>query len=101
MRAAVLRVRRLVVTGIEGELLAVADGSQPVGPDAQGNEVRACGHSAAFAQRQIVLGGSTLVAMTFNRHGPAPVFLQDAGVVGERLLRIGRQLVTIESEEDR
>src|SRR5262249_59020433 len=76
MRAPVLRVRRFVVARIEGELLAVAHGAQPVARDAERDEVRARGGGAAFAQRQIVLGGAALVAVSFDRDGPGAIALQ-------------------------
>ena len=56
MRAPVLRVRGFVVSRIEREFLAVADGPQPVGRNAQRHQIGARGNRAAFAQCQIVLG---------------------------------------------
>src|SRR2546429_2793205 len=76
MRAPVLGERRFVVAWIERELLAVADGSQPIGGDAEGHEVGARGDRPALAQRQIVLGGPALIAVPFDRYGPAGIAFQ-------------------------
>src|SRR5204863_5449884 len=86
MRAAVLRPRRLVVPGVERELLAVAHRTKPVGGDAERHEIGARGDRPAFAQRQIVLGRAAFVAMAFDRDGPASVSLQQGGIVVENLL---------------
>src|SRR6186997_1152116 len=77
MRTAVLGPRPLFVTGIERELLAVADRSQPIRGNTHRDEVRASGGRAPLAQRKIVLGGAALVGVPFDRHGPAGVALQE------------------------
>src|ERR1041384_7980594 len=101
MGAAVLRVRRLVVPRIEGELLAVAHRAQSIGADPERDEIRPRGAGPALTQRQIVLGGSALVAMTFDGDRPGGILLQYAGVLVERLLTLGGQLVAVEREKHR
>src|SRR5262245_37268374 len=54
VRAPVLCERRLIMAGVEGKLLAVADGPQPISRDAKGDEIRAGRHGTALAEREVV-----------------------------------------------
>src|SRR5215471_13529486 len=101
MCPAVLRVRRLVVSGIEGELLPVADDAQAVAGDAERDEIRTRRCGAPLAQRQIVLGGPAFIAVSFDRDGPAGVALEHAGVLVEHALPIATEVAAIELEKDR
>src|SRR5262249_39085231 len=86
--AAILRERRFVMTRIKREFLAVADRAQPIGGNAQRNQIRARGTRATLAQRQIVLGCAAVVAVTFDRHGPAAIPFQQCRVVVQNLLAV-------------
>ncbi len=70
MRAPVLRPGRVVVTGIERELLAVADRAHLVGGNAQRDQVVLRRQRAPLAQREVVLGGAALVAVALDRDLP-------------------------------
>src|SRR5262245_57040306 len=73
--AAVVRPRRLAVARVERELLAIADRPQPLGGDAEGDEVLADRQRPPLAQRQVVLGGAALVAVALDRDHPGRVLL--------------------------
>src|ERR1044071_5293205 len=88
------------MTRVEREFLAVADDAQPVGRDALCDEISARRHRSAFAQRQIVLGGSALVAMSFDRDRPGGVALEQRGVLVEYFLTGGTQVAAVELEKD-
>src|ERR1700681_201496 len=55
MRAAVLGERRIVMTRIERELLAVAHRAEPIGRNPERHQIGARGNRPPLAQRQIVL----------------------------------------------
>src|SRR5262249_44872364 len=101
MRAPVLRVRALVVTGIERKLLAVADRAQAIAWNSQRDEIRAGGGGAPLAQRQIVLGRAALVAVSLDRDGPGWIALQDARILIERLLAVRTEVAAVELVEHR
>ena len=101
MRAAVLPIRRLVMSRIERELLPVTDDAEAVGGDAERDEIAARGDGAPFTQRSIVLGGPTFVAVSFDGHGPRGVPLEQAGVGVQDALPFSRQVAAIELEKDR
>src|SRR5258706_1943155 len=101
VRATVFRERGLVIPGIERELLAVADRAQAIGGDAQRHEIGARRDRAALAQCQIVLGRPALIAVTFDRYGPAWVLLQKRRVLVQRLLAGAVQFTAVELEEHR
>src|SRR5437660_5507470 len=66
MAAAILLPASFVAFCAEGFFLAVADGLDPAGADAGSGErsfYRAC---TLVPERQIVVGGSTFVAVSFN-----------------------------------
>src|SRR5712692_7561234 len=67
MRAAVFRERRILMTRIEREFLAVAHRAEPIGRNPERQQVGACGDCPLFAQRQIVLGRPAFVAVAFDR----------------------------------
>src|SRR6266545_2426305 len=99
MGAPVLGERRFVVARVEREFLAVADDAQPVGRNSLSDEIRARRHRPALAQRQIVLGGSTLVAMSFDRYRPAGIALQQRRVLVERFLAGRADVASVEFVE--
>src|SRR5262245_21264946 len=101
MRAAVLRVRRVVVTRIERKLLAVADGLEAIAGKTDREQVRARGNGTTFSQRQIVLGAAGLVAVAFDSHGPGRIALEQVRVLAEDGNRVRAQLRTVEREEYR
>src|ERR1035438_6781098 len=69
VRAAVLLPARLVVIGTLGTFLAVADGLQLVARYAQLHQEFLGGSGAPVAESQVVLGGTTLVAMALDGDG--------------------------------
>src|SRR4051812_46930470 len=99
--APVLLVRSLVMAGIERELLAVADGPQPIGRNAERHEVGARRDRAPLSQSEIVLGGPALVAMAFDGHAPRRITLQQRRVFVEHLLAWGAEIAAVELEEHR
>src|SRR5688572_27810629 len=101
MRAAVLRERAFVVTGIEGEFLAIADRAEAIRRDADEYEVAARADRAPFAERQIVFGGSAFVAMSLYGNRPRWVFPERRRVFVERRLAGRRQLAAVEIVEHR
>src|SRR5688572_29530247 len=84
MAATVPGIRLFSSGGVEGELLAVADRPDAIGRDAERGEERLDGDGAALAEREVVLYRPRFVAMPFDGHHPAWVFLQQAGVLGGR-----------------
>src|SRR5580700_2120813 len=68
MRAAVLLPASFVRFGTLRALLAVADGLEVIGGDAQLDQKILGGSSATIAQREIVLGGAALIAVAFHDH---------------------------------
>ena len=68
MSAAILLPARLVPRRALGTLFAVADGRQFGCRDAEVNQEIASGRSPAIAQRQVVLIGPALVAVTFDEY---------------------------------
>src|SRR5262245_34629864 len=99
MGASVFRERRLVVPGIERELLAIADRAEAFGGDAGRQQVSPCGERPTFPQCQIVLGCPSLVAVTFDRHGPGRILLENGRVLLEHRFRRWTDLVTVELED--
>src|SRR6478735_2503032 len=67
MRAPVLRPRRIVVSGIERELLAVADRLDLVRGHAERHHVVLRRQGPALAEGQVVFGGAALVAVSLDR----------------------------------
>ena len=80
MRAAVPAPRAFLMRRIEREFAAVAHRAQPVGVEAERDQIRARRDGAALAKSQIVLRRSALVAVTFDRDHPRRVFLQHCGI---------------------
>src|SRR5690349_14830791 len=89
MAAAVLLPTGLVVLRAEGFLFAEADGAEAVGRNAQGNEILLDGVGAAIAEAEVVLGGTTLVAMALNSHFDGRVPFQEISGFRERCTSIG------------
>src|SRR3954471_23388104 len=66
VRAAVLRPRVFIVTGIERPLLTIAHGADARGIHSEGGEVLACDVRAPITEREVVLLGTALVAVAFD-----------------------------------
>ena len=81
MRAAVALVTRLGGVGARRPILAVADGPDLIGGDAQLHQEVFGGSGAAVTQAQVVLGRPALIAMPFEHHSKR-------WVVGEDLLQL-------------
>src|ERR1700756_3233953 len=99
MVAAVLGPGRLVMAGIERALLAVADGADAAGVDAEGDQILLGLVGAAGAEREVVLLGAALVAMAFDEQVVLRIFLQPGGRGGQRRLRVGGQRRIVVFEE--
>src|SRR5208337_3467187 len=65
MAAAVLLVALFVGRCAEGLFLAVADGGEAVGRNAQADEILLDGGGAAIAESEVVFGGAAFVTMAF------------------------------------
>src|SRR6267143_167367 len=83
MAAAVLLPAGFVVLHTEGLLLAEADGAEAVGRNAQRNEILLDGAGAAIAKAEVVLRGTTLVAMALYGDFDRRVFFQEVRSRGE------------------
>src|SRR5579862_1999215 len=71
--AAVLRPAALVIAMAERRLLPEAPDDEPIGRHAKADEIVARGFGAPVAKRDVVLGGSALVAVPFQGDaGPRP-----------------------------
>ena len=88
MSAAVLLPALFVVVGAERLLFAVAHGHHAVGRDAKRYEELLRGLGTAIAERQVVFGGTTLVAMAFNRDFDLRIGTQKLTRLGESVARI-------------
>jgi hypothetical protein len=84
-------------------LLAVADGLQPIGRDAQLDEKIFGGTGAAIAQPEVIFGGAALVAMALHHDRGAGELgqngLQSAGIAGESVAGVGSDIALIVVEE--
>src|SRR5437660_3317114 len=82
----------LVLFGALGTFLAVADGLQPVGGDAESSEELFGRTGAAVAQAEVVLGGAAFVAMAFDDDGGAGEIVEDSlergGIAGQGIAGI-------------
>src|SRR6266851_1345506 len=96
--AAVLLPAGFVVLVAEGLFLAETDRGQPVGGNAQRNEVLLHGAGAAIAERQVVFRGAALVAVAFNGHAKLRIVAQKLGGLGERLASVGANVGLVEVE---
>src|SRR6266481_1266302 len=78
-------------------LFSIADGFERVRAHTILDQGLLCGICAAFAQRQVVFGGTAVVAVALNLHLPA-FLLDELCGLGQRLLRIRTKisLVVIE-----
>src|SRR5262245_3074810 len=75
LATAVSGIGRLVMARIDGLVFAVADGLDSVVGEAELDELLAERQGAALAQRAIVLGGASLVAMSLHEHFKAGLIL--------------------------
>jgi len=66
--AAVLLPARLLALHAEGLFLAVADGTQPVGRNAERYKELLYGAGSAVAEAEVVFRRTTLVAVAFDRY---------------------------------
>src|SRR3954462_11436055 len=80
MRPAVLRPRPLVVAGLEGKFLPVADGAEVISGNAERHEIVSRRKRTALAKRQVVFCRTPLVGVPFDRDDPRRVFFHQLGV---------------------
>src|SRR5579862_5636914 len=103
MRAAVLLPAILGRLGALRPLLAVANGFQAIGRDAQLHQEILGRRRAPVAQRQVILRRSPLVAMAFHHHREVRVLLEDLlqqrGVMRQRVAPVGANFAHVEVEE--
>src|SRR5208283_3628176 len=98
MAAAVLLVTGFVGRGAEGLFLAVADGGEAVGRNAQADEILFDGGSAAITESEVVFGGAAFVAMAFDGDANLRVVAEEIGGFAESILGVSAniRLVVIE-----
>src|SRR5580704_15221626 len=96
MAAAVLLPAGLVAVHAERLFLAVADGGDAVGGNAERDEVLLGGIGAAVAESEVVFGGAALVAMAFDGHFDLRVVLQEVRSLGKGLTGIGANVGFVE-----
>ena len=96
--AAVLSPRGLGMTIDDGTFLAVADGRDPAGIDAQGDEQVLDGVGAALAQGKVVLAGAALVATALD-HNNDRVALHPTGPIADHGLCVGTHDRAVEIEQ--
>src|SRR5271166_5856224 len=77
MRAAVLLPASFVGFGTLRALLAVADGLQAIGGDAQLHQEILGGGGAAVTKREVVLGRTAFIAVAFDDHREVGILLED------------------------
>src|SRR5262245_59747289 len=98
--AAILGPACLVALGAERALLAVADDREAGGLQTLRDQVIHGGLGPALTKGEVVLDGSSLVAVPFDQHELARVRLEPARVFIEDLRGIGPDVVFVEVEED-
>src|SRR5579864_2647209 len=96
---AVLRPGLLVVARHRRPLLAIADGLDAGGIDAERDQSLLRRIGAALAEAQIVLARAALVAIAGDRDADAGVGLQELGLARQDLLRLRRDVAAVEGEE--
>ena len=89
MAAAVLLPASFVAFCAEGFFLAVADGLNPAGADAGSGERIFYSAGTLVSESQVVVGGSALVAVSFNREVEVGVLIEELHVRLHRSLLIG------------
>src|SRR5437899_790476 len=88
MRAAILRPRSFIVSGIEWALLTVADGADAIRIDAEGDDVFLRGVRAPIAEGKVVLLGAALVTVALDQHVVLRILFEPRCRRGERGLRV-------------
>src|SRR5258706_1535793 len=81
--AAILLPAGFVALVAEGLFFAEADGADAIGGEAQGDEILLDGAGAAIAEREVVLGGTALVAVAFDGDAELRVIAQEVSGLGE------------------
>src|SRR5512133_3322841 len=100
MRAAILLPAVFAALGAEGLFFAIADGANTVRRYACLDQRSLRGVRAVVAQRQVVLGGTTLVAMSLDGELDRGVRLQEVGIRRNGRLIAGAKVVFIIIKED-
>src|SRR5208282_1087661 len=88
MAAAVLLPAGFVGSRAEGLFLAVADGGEAVGRNAQADQILFDGVGAAIAESEVVLGGAAFIAMAFDGRADLRIVAKEIGGLGEGLLGV-------------
>src|SRR6266851_1752073 len=96
--AAILLPAGFVVLVAEGLFFAEADRADAIGGDAQRNEVLLDGAGATIAEREVVFGGTTLVAVAFDGHAKLRVVAQEVGGLGECFASVRANVGFVEVE---
>ncbi len=82
----------------EGLFLAEAGCADAIGGDAQGDKVLLDGTGATLAEREVVFGGTTLVAMAFDGRANLRIVTQEIGGLGERFASVRANVGFVEVE---
>src|SRR5712692_7763206 len=96
--ATILLPAGFVALRAEGLFLAETDGADAVGGDAQGDEILLDRTGATIAEREVVFGGTALVAMAFDGHAKLRVIAQEVGGLGERFASVRANVGFVEVE---
>src|SRR5258708_27457924 len=96
--AAILLPAGFVVLGAEGLFLAEADGADAIGGDAQGDKILLHCTGATIAEREVVFGGTALVAMTLDSCANLRVIAQEVSGLGERFASVRANVGFVEVE---
>jgi len=96
--APVLLPAGFVALHTEGLFLAVADGADAVGSDAQRHHVLFNGGGAAIAEREIVFGGSSFVAMAFDDDFDLRIAAEKVSALAQSSAGIGTDVRFVEIE---
>src|SRR5690606_24445056 len=92
--------RFLVRARIERTLLAVGDGFDAAGLDAERDEVVLGRGGAAGAKRQVVLAGAAFVGVAGDEDAHVRVLAQPGGLALEHRAGLGGQVEAVVAEED-
>src|SRR5258706_2952598 len=94
--AAILLPAGFVALVAEGLFFAEADGADAIGGEAEGDEILLDGAGAAIAEREVVFGGTALVAMAFDGDAELRVIAQEVSGLGESCAGVGANVRLVE-----
>src|SRR2546423_3462869 len=96
MASAILLPARFAMLVAERLFLAEADSAQAIGGNTERNEILFDGASATVAEREVVLGGAALVAVTLDGDTHLRVVAQEVRGLSEGFAGIGANITFVE-----